>query len=31
MVQAISMGEIESIQQGREQILGSYAIEEFSP
>jgi len=31
MVQAISMGELESIQQGRELILESYAIEEFAP
>ena len=31
MIQSISMGDLESIEQGREQILGSYAIEEFTP
>jgi rhamnulokinase len=31
LIQAISMGELESIERGREQILSSYAIEEFAP
>jgi rhamnulokinase len=31
MIQSISMGDLESIEQGREQILGSYTIEEFTP
>jgi rhamnulokinase len=31
MVQAISMGELESIERGRELIRSSYAIEEFAP
>ncbi len=31
MIQAISMGELGSIQQGRELILGSYEIQEFTP
>jgi rhamnulokinase len=31
MIQAISMGDLESIKQGREQILRSYAIKEFNP
>jgi rhamnulokinase len=31
LIQAISMGELESVQRGRELILESYRIEEFSP
>jgi rhamnulokinase len=31
LIQAISMGELDSIEQGRKQILESYAIEEFPP
>jgi rhamnulokinase len=31
LVQAMSMGELESIERGRELILGSYDIEEFAP
>lgn len=31
LVQAISMGELESIERGRELIRSSYAIEEFAP
>jgi hypothetical protein len=31
MVQAICMGELETIRAGRELILRSYPIEEFSP